>query len=45
MDTGIPFGLYAGSRSRRTIIRGSQSKVRCTLRERIGPTSVSGVRK
>lgn len=43
MDKGIPFGLYAGSR--RTIIRASQSEVRCKVRERIGLTFVSSVRK
>jgi hypothetical protein len=44
MEKGIPFGSYAESQSWRTIVRGSQSNVRCTTRERIGSTFVSIIR-
>ena len=38
MDKGIPFGPYA--ESQREVVRGSQSNVKCTARERIGSTFV-----
>ena len=35
MDKGIPFRSHAESQCRRTIIRGSESNICCTARERI----------
>jgi hypothetical protein len=45
MDMGIPIRSHAESQGRRVFMRGSQSNVRCTARERFRSSSVPSPRK